>query len=218
MRIRKLRNHQSGATAIEYGLIAGLIALGIVGSLVGTKGSLNGIFNATSSGMAQATASHPKPPASTHASYWAAKTLVSMVPSNVSSTGGTYKYTYSDNTIVTYTVGWKPDGSFNNESISIQNNPGGYNSYTDNLVVNSAGQATQISRYSYWDNSSAVYTIASASGAPTDSEWLGTVNYYQRDGSFSTRCGQGSCYAPTISQRAGLAQDPLYFRGLAAQM
>lgn len=40
-----------GATAIEYAIIAGLIGLGLVGSLVTTRGSLSGIFGTASSQM-----------------------------------------------------------------------------------------------------------------------------------------------------------------------
>jgi pilus assembly protein Flp/PilA len=35
---------ESGATAIEYGLIAGLIAVAIIGALTTLEGSLTGIF------------------------------------------------------------------------------------------------------------------------------------------------------------------------------
>ncbi|OZI77929.1 Flp family type IVb pilin [Bordetella genomosp. 12] len=36
---------EDGATAIEYGLIAGLIAVVIIGGLTAVSGGLNGLFN-----------------------------------------------------------------------------------------------------------------------------------------------------------------------------
>ncbi len=72
---------ESGATAIEYGLIAGLIALGIVGSLVGTRGSLNSVYGAASSGLGQSTTPDTPGlnfnPANSRTSYWAGKTVKS---------------------------------------------------------------------------------------------------------------------------------------------
>ncbi len=46
-----------GATAIEYGLIFGLIALGLIGSLVATKSSLSGALNRNSAALAGAAGS-----------------------------------------------------------------------------------------------------------------------------------------------------------------
>jgi Flp pilus assembly pilin Flp len=203
---------------VEYGLIAGLIALGILGSLVGTRGSLNAVFGLTSSSLGQSTMTHPKQPDSANASYWASKTLVSTSSSNVSATGGSYTYTYSDGTVVSYTVGWKPDGSFNGESISISRNAGGYQPTLDNLTVNAAGQATSISKYVYYNYSTTVASISDASGSPSDGDWPGNYRTFQQNGSFSSQCNGGRCYDPTISTRATAAQDPLYFRGLVAQM
>ena len=37
--------NESGATAIEYGLIAGLIAVGIIAALTAFGGGLTGMFN-----------------------------------------------------------------------------------------------------------------------------------------------------------------------------
>jgi Flp pilus assembly pilin Flp len=39
--------NSAGATAIEYAIIAGLIGLGLVGSLVTTRGSLSAVFGVT---------------------------------------------------------------------------------------------------------------------------------------------------------------------------
>jgi pilus assembly protein Flp/PilA len=47
--IQKLYRDESGATAIEYGLIAALIAVGIIVALTNLQGSLTGIFDAIGS-------------------------------------------------------------------------------------------------------------------------------------------------------------------------
>jgi pilus assembly protein Flp/PilA len=43
--IRKLRKDENGATAIEYGLIAGLISVLIIGGVTVIGTSLQGIFD-----------------------------------------------------------------------------------------------------------------------------------------------------------------------------
>ena len=47
--IRKLRKDQEGATAIEYGLIAALIAVAAIGAMTALGGSLQQIFTTASS-------------------------------------------------------------------------------------------------------------------------------------------------------------------------
>lgn len=42
---RKLQKDESGATAIEYGLIAGFVAIAIVAALTALGGSLNTVYN-----------------------------------------------------------------------------------------------------------------------------------------------------------------------------
>jgi pilus assembly protein Flp/PilA len=49
---RRLRRNEAGATAIEYGLIAALIAVAAVAAMQGLGSQLNTTFNTTSSGMA----------------------------------------------------------------------------------------------------------------------------------------------------------------------
>jgi pilus assembly protein Flp/PilA len=46
--IRKLWKNESGATAIEYGLIAALIAVAIIGGAQALGGSLNDMFSTVS--------------------------------------------------------------------------------------------------------------------------------------------------------------------------
>ena len=45
---------ESGATAIEYGLIGALVAVGIIAALTTFGGSLSGMFNSVSSKSAEA--------------------------------------------------------------------------------------------------------------------------------------------------------------------
>ncbi len=42
--IKRFLYDDSGTTAIEYGLIAGLVAVAIIGTLIALGGSLNGLF------------------------------------------------------------------------------------------------------------------------------------------------------------------------------
>lgn len=43
--IKRFINDESGATAIEYGLIAGLVAVAIIAALTALGGSLNNLFS-----------------------------------------------------------------------------------------------------------------------------------------------------------------------------
>ncbi len=42
--LSRFRADESGATAVEYGLLLGLLALAIVGILTGLSGAINGAF------------------------------------------------------------------------------------------------------------------------------------------------------------------------------
>ena len=50
--LKKLFRDNVGATAIEYGLIAALIAVAAIAAMQGLGSSLSGTFNTTSSTMA----------------------------------------------------------------------------------------------------------------------------------------------------------------------
>ena len=50
--LKKFLREQTGATAIEYGLIAALIAVAAIAAMQGLGTSLSGTFNSTSSTMA----------------------------------------------------------------------------------------------------------------------------------------------------------------------
>jgi len=54
--INKLFRNEAGATAIEYGLIAALIAVAAITAMQGLGGQLKTTFNTTSSAMASANA------------------------------------------------------------------------------------------------------------------------------------------------------------------
>lgn len=51
--IRNLFKNTKGATAIEYGLIAALIAVAAIGAMQGLSGSLSNTFNEVGSSMEQ---------------------------------------------------------------------------------------------------------------------------------------------------------------------
>jgi pilus assembly protein Flp/PilA len=111
--LRSVDSQDSGATAIEYGLIAGLIAIGIVGSLVGTRTSLSNAFGTAASQMGTASGATsagagPGVPVNDNprSTFWASKTLASTPTTSRSASSGrtaaatTYKFT--DGTSVTF--------------------------------------------------------------------------------------------------------------------
>lgn len=55
-RLRQIWSDEQGATAIEYGLIAALIAVAAIGAMKGLGGQLKTTFNNTSSAMSVANA------------------------------------------------------------------------------------------------------------------------------------------------------------------
>lgn len=122
-----LRSSQTGATAIEYAIIAGLIGLGLVGSLVTTRGSLSAIFGTAGSQMASSTGADasagagagsgsvtpaptpppaPKLPASNLASTYKGKTLLRIIDNPYQVQGGNtvlgHSYVFSDGSYVSY--------------------------------------------------------------------------------------------------------------------
>ena len=56
--LRRLAADEAGATAIEYGLIAALVAVGAIAAMTSFGGSLSGMFNtvSTKAGSAMANA------------------------------------------------------------------------------------------------------------------------------------------------------------------
>ena len=52
--LKKIRTDESGATAIEYGLIAALVSVAAIGALTAMGGSLNTMFQAVSDSLTTA--------------------------------------------------------------------------------------------------------------------------------------------------------------------
>lgn len=55
LRIGELRREEDGATAVEYGLIVGLIAVGIIAAVALLGGTIAGWFNDINAEITQAT-------------------------------------------------------------------------------------------------------------------------------------------------------------------
>ncbi len=49
--LKKIRKDESGATAIEYGLIAALVSVAAIGALTAMGGSLNTMFQTVSDSL-----------------------------------------------------------------------------------------------------------------------------------------------------------------------
>ncbi len=52
--LKKIRKDDSGATAIEYGLIAALVSVAAIGAMTAMGGSLNTMFQAVSNALTAA--------------------------------------------------------------------------------------------------------------------------------------------------------------------
>ncbi len=52
--LKKIRKDESGATAIEYGLIAALVSVAAIGALTAMCGSLNTMFQTVSNSLTAA--------------------------------------------------------------------------------------------------------------------------------------------------------------------
>ena len=52
--LKKIRKDESGATAIEYGLIAALVSVAAIGALTAMGGSLNLMFTTVSTALSAA--------------------------------------------------------------------------------------------------------------------------------------------------------------------
>lgn len=100
---------EAGATAIEYGLIAGIIALGLVGSLVGTRTSLNAIFGQASGQMGSANGggSSTSLPATSNpqSALWSRKTLAAAPTQSISGNVVQTNWVFTDGTTVSLRTG-----------------------------------------------------------------------------------------------------------------
>ena len=52
--LKKLAENESGQGMVEYGLIIGLIAIGVIGAITLIKGGLNGIFGDVNTALTDA--------------------------------------------------------------------------------------------------------------------------------------------------------------------
>lgn len=96
---RNSKIDERGATAIEYAIIAGLIGLGLVGSLVTTRGSLSSVFGTAASQISSGPDSASQP-AQSRADYWSSKGLISKTTSGNSTT-----WNYNDGSKVILALG-----------------------------------------------------------------------------------------------------------------
>ncbi len=209
--IRKV-NNERGATAVEYGLIAGLVALGIVGSLVNTRSSLSNALSQVASGLASltATGSSTTPVAQPtnklatssipQSSTWTNRTLVDGSPTDI--TNGK-RYTFTDGSYVK--SAYDPNTKRNTINISdpttltkSQNVVSDDGSYTYSLVVTYYDTAMLQIKDMY---NSRVSTTAS-NGPPVVSQI--DFTHYNTDGSSSS-----ATLSPTTAQSN--AMDSLYY-------
>ncbi len=59
--LNKIRRNEEGATAIEYGLIAALVAIALIAALQSLEGGLSGLFNGAADTLTANTPSTPTP-------------------------------------------------------------------------------------------------------------------------------------------------------------
>lgn len=222
-----IRSDDRGATAIEYGLIAGLVALGIVGSLVTTKGSLNYIFGSASSQIGAANgggvASPPAQPGvtqqraivagntSARAPYWNAKTLASKTVTNPTSTSQLTTFTYTDGASGSYLANFDATGKLLSEVVTSY--PLNYSGRTmDSLQFTYGADGTQ---------QSMVYTDRYASGVARQistsaaaNGWAETVRIFDANGNQTSSGSNGATGSGVLATGSA---DEIYFRALANQ-
>lgn len=208
--LTRLKREQRGATAIEYAIIAGLIGLGLVGSLVTTRGSLSGIFGTAGTQMNGATATKPPVAPSPSAGTWTAKGLTSAVTTASSSTGAAYTFTFGDGTVVDYAQSFGADGKVTGSNAAVKTFTNGYASHIDNYYMDGNGTVQGITIVDYYSNGRPSQTAQASASA-----FVGDFYYYRTDGSSMGSCYQ--CFTPTTQDRQSRGNDALYFAGLASQ-
>lgn len=123
--LRRIRRDERGANAIEYALIAGLIGIGLIGSLVTTRGSLSAIFGVASSKMASSDAGTGSSGGGTGGSTaqanpaFANKTLTNRTSVGRVWGATQYDYTYSDGSTATYYTASAYRGSYYNANATM---------------------------------------------------------------------------------------------------
>jgi pilus assembly protein Flp/PilA len=207
-----LRRSERGATAIEYAIIGALIGIGLVGSLIGTKTSLNAVFGVASSQMASGTKSGTSMvvPPSANAGAWAARTLTSTTVTAQSATGKTIRYTFADGTIVDYSETFDGTGAFTGDSFVQVNgstiihasfDPTGNQTYWQKDIMNGSNPKNQ-----YWG-----YSSEACGGG----NWCGSYANYHTDSYGVLYRDSAGNYTVAASILAGTYNDGLYFRGLS---
>ena len=220
-RIGTLRRDQRGATAIEYAIIAGLIGLGIVGSLVTTRGSLTGVFGTASSQMASGTAEAPVLKLNAglpRASYWSAKTLadtpIQRTEQNSLGVYKTYQANFTDGSTIYlyYNINGKNynlttlDGATNSR-VSIQADTSGFPGITTELFYSGAVGSTQIAKSYHGDNSMIYADDGYDKGYPLKQ----TTYTYNSDGSVASQTN-GAITAEFKSAIQAALQDAVLFK------
>ncbi len=221
---RKFGQATSGATAIEYALLASLIGLGIVGSLVTTKGSLSSVFGTASTNMSSATSGSAGGAAATPGqAIWGSKgapqTVVSawgaVLKPDGTVFGGRleYEFTYDDGSFVKFTVQRDSDNNITGSSLSIKN-PATDPDQTFAYRFDPAGVQTFFQRTTFLAGSQYKTTTGySYQNAP------GTI---QNEGACANgSCGSNGAIQPTadfLASAALTAGQVSYFQALAAPL
>lgn len=183
--MRRLQRQDTGATAVEYALIAGLIGLGLVGSLVTTKGSLNALFGTASSQMGSAQSGGAAPTygslagnsALARAGFWQSKTLAAPPKMTVSGSTTTWSYAFTDG----YTAQFSRGEGGNYDTRLYVYDPNTNTRFQ--VATNSSGQITGDALNIY--NTYGQVTTETYSDVAYSDTWSGTTPNRQRSRSFT---------------------------------
>jgi pilus assembly protein Flp/PilA len=221
--LSRIDRNERGATAVEYGLIAGLIALGLLTSLVGTRTSLSNAFGTAATQMGTSTgatqngglAVTPAPQravtaasTSSRAPLWNGKTLAGKAVSYGSDgMSKTTTFTYTDGAKGVYTETYGADGKVVSEQTKVSNTYDTTDTLTFNYDAN--GNPTGLVWNDFYPNTSTikVISVSNASGG-----WLETVTYYNTNGTVQS---QNSSYTTSSTVLNNARGDETYFRALS---
>jgi pilus assembly protein Flp/PilA len=221
MRTRALRDEERGATAVEYGLIAGLIALGILGSLVGTRTSLVAAFGGVSGQMGTATGAPAASPSgvtsqrtvaaantSTRYGFWNAKTVSSKTVTNPDANSRLTSFTYSDGSYASYLVKYDASGKLVGETVNSY--PLQYSGRSmDSAQFTYAADGSQLTMI--YDDRYANGVVKQHTESAASNGWKEAITYYNSDGSYSR-----SATYTTGSDLLGIGTaDEVYFRAVS---
>lgn len=222
MRRLRLNSDSAGATAIEYAIIAGLIGLGLVASLVTTRGSLSAIFGVASSQMGSSSGGAASanavisqraivdPSTSARAPYWNAKTLTSKVVTNPTSNSQLTTFTYADGAKGSYLAQFDSTGKLTGEVVTTY--PWGASGRTND--------AMQFTYDANGNQTALFYTNKNASGGLIQTvsavapNWLDQIDILDGNGNVTYHYTNYSDPAQPQFLATGAA-DEIYFRGLS---